>query len=78
MYRVHEIKIRREDYVLANPILLKHELLGDIDEMDWEEYNAKTMEGINETYIVYRIRPFIYEDFETIIKEFKEAGIQVL
>ena len=50
MYRVHEIKIRKEDYAEANAILLKHELLGDIDEMDWEEYNAKTMEGTNEAY----------------------------
>lgn len=78
MYRVHEIKIRKEDYAEANAILLKHELLGDIDEMDWDEYNAKTMEGTNEAYVVYRIRPFIYEDYETIVKEFKEAGIQVL
>ena len=68
MYRVYSITIRREDLVKAEKILLKHCNDGDIDAMRCDDKQNGT--------VTYLINPYIYEDFETIKNEFKEAGIQ--
>lgn len=72
MYQAHDVCIRKEDREKADAILDSHYQTGDIDDTQevWE-----TRDGV-ET-ITYHIHPYIYEDFEAIIQEFKQAGIQV-
>lgn len=72
MYRVHSVKIHAEDRAKADDILAKH--ISDID--DIRITAQKTNSGISEA--TYWIKPYIYEDFGTIVNEFKEAGIRVL
>ena len=70
MYRVYDVKIRKEDRKRAEKILLKHWNDGDIDAMRADDREKES--------VTYWIEPYVYEDLETIISEFKEAGIQVL
>ena len=69
MYRFHNVKIRREDVEKAEKILAMHDEIGDIDRINVE---------VGPDAISYWIAPYIYEDFETIKDEFKQAGIQII
>lgn len=73
-YQVHTVTIRKEDYGKADEILEKHYMMGDIDDIKVDEYT----ESDGTTKVNFRISPFIYEDLQTIISEFKQSGIQVL
>ena len=70
MYRVYDVKIQRADRDIADEILSKHWYNGDIDTM--------TTDLREKGIVAYWIRPYIYEDLETIKNEFKLAGIQIL
>ena len=70
MYRVYNVTIRKNDLVKAEKILLKHWNDGDID--------AMRCDNNSEDEVTYWINPYIYEDLETIMDEFKQVGIQVL
>ena len=72
LYQAYSVKILAEDRAKADNILMKH--VADID--DIRITAQKNNDGISEA--TYWIRPYIYEDFETIVNEFKEAGIRVL
>ena len=69
MYRFHIVKIRREDVEKAEKILTEHDEIGDIHHINVE---------VRPEAITFWIAPYIYEDFEKIIDEFKLAGIQIL
>jgi ABC-type transport system substrate-binding protein len=69
-YRVYDVKIRREDLVKAEKILLKHWNNGDIDAMRCDNNSGDE--------VTYWINPYVYEDLEEVVNEFKQAGIQVL
>ena len=70
-YRVHELKIRRGDRDKGDAILLEHWNLGDLDDFDVH------VTAVDDA-VTYRIRPFVYEDFETIKREFVQNGIALL
>lgn len=73
MYRPHYVHIRKEDYEKAEKILEKHYRSGEIDD------HSSTMESRRGVQaITYCIHPYIYEDFESIVREFIESGIQIL
>jgi hypothetical protein len=74
MYRAYDVKIKKEDRKKADEILWQHWSNGDIDGITVND--GRSIDGI-ET-IVYWIRPYIYEDLETIMDEFEQAGIQLL
>jgi hypothetical protein len=69
MYRVHNVKIRREDVEKAEKILTRHDEVGNIHHINVE---------VRPDAISYWIAPYIYEDFEAIRDEFIEAGIQII
>ena len=71
MYRGYDVTISGKNRDEANAIIKKHIDAGDIDKI-------YTMRGYADGSITYHIKPYIYEDFEKIVSEFKEAGIQVL
>lgn len=71
MYRLHDVTINGKYRDEANTIIKKHIDAGDIDKI----YAARDYVKGN---ITYWITPYIYEDLETIMDEFKEAGIQIL
>lgn len=70
MYRVYNVTIRRNDLVKAEKILLKHWNDGNIDAMRCDNNSGDE--------VTYWINPYIYEDLENIMNEFKQVGIQVL
>lgn len=75
-YRVHDVKIRKSDRNKADAILWEHYDKGDLDDFTVDVIVHKDRDGND--VITYRIKPYIYEDLETIINEFKQAGIEVL
>ena len=72
LYRVHSVKIQAEDRAKADTILAKH--IHDIDDIRISA--QKNSDGNSEA--TYWIKPYIYEDLETIKNEFKEAGIRII
>lgn len=76
-YRMHNVTILAEDYDKAKAILDRHYRSGDIDEMHAEQH-VDRIDGENTVIIRYWVAPYIYEDFETIIAEFKQAGIRII
>ena len=73
-YQVYDVKIRREFTEKADEILFKHWNNGDINTVN---FNIEKNHNGPDT-VTYWIQPYIYEDFEAIKDEFKQAGIQVL
>ena len=72
MYRGHDVYIRKEDYENAEEIIKKYYESGGIDD---HSYTTLMVRG---GYLIkYRIHPYIYEDFETMIREFETSGIQI-
>ena len=69
MYRAHDVTIRAKYREVADAILVKHN--DDIDDI------AITAQRncYGEPMVTYWIAPYIYEDFENIVNEFREAGI---
>ena len=76
LYRVHTITIRKADRDKADKILWKHYDDGDLDDLTIDVIVHKDRDG--NPLITYRMKTYIYEDFKTIISEFKEAGIQIV
>lgn len=76
-YRYYYVEIRQIDHSKALPILEEHDRNGDIDEMNYT-CDFKSIDGKRVRVVNYRICPYIYEDLETILNEFKQAGIQIL
>ena len=72
MYRVHNIMIRAKDRSKADVIINAHR--DDIDDIRVCDH---TNSGCRCT-VVYWIKPYVYENFETIKNEFKQNGIQIL
>lgn len=75
-YQVYDVKIRKDDREKADAILWKHYDNGDFDDITIGVITSYDREGND--VITYRIAPYLYEDFETIKKEFKEAGIRII
>lgn len=73
-YRSHVVAILKEDCKKAEEILQKHWMQGNIDLVTYTE--KKNSDGVVAT--VFRISPYIYEDFEAIVNEFKQEGIRVM
>lgn len=73
MYRAHDVHIRKEDYEKAEAILEKHYRMGEID-----DHSASMEIRFGVQVIVYHIHPYICEDFENIVNEFKQEGIRVM
>lgn len=69
LYQAHDITIRKEDQAKADKILEQH----DIDEITCSEGN----DGGCRT-VTYWIRPYLSEDIDDIVKDFRDNGIQVL
>ncbi len=76
LYRSYDIKIREVDRAKADAILMRHCVEGDIDDIKIDTIRHVNQDGTCE--ITYWIGPYIYEDLEAIVKEFKEAGIQII
>ena len=72
MYQVHNVTIYKDDKSLADKIIYAHQF--DYD--DIRESVQRNHDG-NDT-ITYWIKPYIYEDFEVIVNEFKQNGIRVI
>ena len=72
LYQVHSVKILGTDQAKADEILAKH--ISDID--DIRVSSQKNSDGVRE--ITYWIRPYIYNDFETILNEFELEGIRII
>ena len=72
MYQVHSVTIRKEDEAAADLIL--HEYRWDYDDIR----TTVDQHSDGSTTVTYWIKPYIYEDFEAIVNEFKDVGIQVL
>lgn len=70
MYRRYFIKIQKDDVDKADTVLVNRMDNGDLDYYEFRRWD----EGV--TLCV--IAPIIYEDLETILDEFKKAGIQIL
>ena len=68
-YQPHHIRIRKEDQALADDILMRHWVRGDLDDI------TGSRDGDTILLVVY---PYVYEDFVTITDEFKEAGIHIM
>ena len=75
-FQVHDVKIRKDDREKADAILWKHYDKGDLDDVTVDVIIHQDRDGND--VITYRIAPYLYEDFETIVKEFKEAGIRMM
>lgn len=71
-YQKYSVTIKAEDRTKADDILLKHWYAGDLDDVGGTMH--KNSDG--GWAVTYWIRPYIYEDYEAILNEFKEAGIQ--
>jgi hypothetical protein len=76
-YRVHNVTIRKEDRDKADAIIEKHYLAGDIDEV-YTEKRAAHVDGELIMTVSYWISPYICEDLQIIIDEFKQEGIQII
>lgn len=74
LYKKYSVTIHGEDHAKADDILTKHWFAGDIDDIGGTR-QKNSDGGIT---ITYWIAPYVYEDFESIVNEFKENGIQVL
>ena len=74
MYRIHSIDVLYEDHCKAEPIISDHIHRGDIEPVS---YGAR-LNSKGTAIVTYWIRPYIYEDFETIMKKLKLAGIHIL
>lgn len=74
MYQVHSITIREEDEAIANVILNIHRWDYDEDELRIE--HGRHRDGVS--VVTYWIKPYIYDDFETILSEFKDNSILVM
>ena len=74
LYRKYCVRIQEKDRDKANSIIKMHWNRGDIDDV------SRTRQENHDggVIITYWIRPYVYEDFESIVEEFKEAGIQVI
>ena len=70
LYRTYIVKIYGEDRAKVDDILMRH--TSDIDSI---RISAQKNDD-DHSEVTYWIRPYIYEDYETILNEFKEAGIQ--
>jgi hypothetical protein len=68
-YRVHSIKVRKEDGEHAKAILDRYRNKNYFDDMRVENRS----DGV-----LYWINPFLSEDLDIIMDTFKQAGIQVL
>lgn len=68
LYQATDIKIRKEDRAKADKILEQH----DVDEITCSEGN----DGDFRT-VTYWIRPYLSEDIDDIVKDFRDNGIQV-
>lgn len=73
-YQRQYVSILAEDYEKADKILMKHWNSGDIDNIGGTRQKRNNGGDI----IAFWIAPYVYEDFETIVNEFKEAGIQIV
>lgn len=74
LYQVHSITIREEDEATANVILNIHRWDYDEDELRVEHGHHR--DGVR--VVTYWIKPYIYDDFETILSEFKDNSILVM
>ena len=74
MYRGYMITIEQKDLSKAMDIILKYDTNGDLDKISRHVSGGKP----GNLKITFKLHPYIYEDFEKIVSEFKEAGIQVL
>ena len=68
-YRVHSIKVRKEDSEKAEMILDKYQKKNYFDDIRYL--------GDSNT-VIYWFNPYLSDDIDTIMDEFKEAGIQIL
>ena len=71
MYQVHNVTIQKEDQEKADAILYSHQY--DYDDI----HVGEDVDSEGNRTITYWIKPYIYEDFEDIVNEFKENGIRV-
>lgn len=74
-YRAYYINIRESDVSKVNDILIRHDAMGDLD--DYTYCSVPYTDEAGNRWVTYKIKPYIYEDLETIIGEFKQAGILV-
>ena len=72
-YQKYSVTIEAKDRAKADDILMKHWYTGDLDDVGGTTHPKNSGGGF---VITYWIRPYIYEDYEAILNEFKEAGIQ--
>ena len=73
LYQKYSITVKAEDRAKADDILAKHWFAGDLDDV-----GGTTHKNSSGFVITYWIRPYLYEDYEAILNEFKEAGIQTM
>jgi hypothetical protein len=73
-YRVHNVVIPKADRVKADLILEKHWMKGDIDAITCDSVPRSN----GETTIAYWIAPYLCEDLQIIVDEFKQEGIRVM
>ena len=73
LYKGYDVHILAKDEDKAREIIELHDRKGDVDDYTIEFiYDSK-----RGWTVTFRIKPIIYEDLETIIDEFRKAGIQV-
>ena len=72
LYQKHSVTIKVEDRTKADDIITRHWHKGDLDDAG----GTMHQNSAGERMITYWIAPYIYEDYEAILNEFKEAGIQ--
>lgn len=77
MYRVHNVTIRADDRDKADAILEKHYHIGNIDATVIADGVTKDGGELIST-VCYWISPYIYDDFERIVNEFKQEGIRIM
>ena len=75
LYRSHFINVRKEDEDKVTAILNRHDALGNLD--DWTHCDVPIIDSNGERWTTFKIKPYIYEDFEAIVSEMKQAGIQI-
>lgn len=76
MYHTYDVVIRKVDRDKADEILWNHYHRGDLDDLSVDSVVKKDRDGND--VVVFRIKPCVYEDLETIKNEFRQAGIQIL
>ena len=69
MYRAYDVTVRKEDREKADMILEQY----DVDEITCSE----TSHSDGSSTITYWIRPYLCEDVDDIINEFKQANILI-